>query len=138
MELQVGVKAFLKNPEGEYLLLKRSSLEKRGSGKWDIPGGRMEAGATVLDNLAREVREETGLVMTSEPVFFTLQDLIWWDGRHVVRLLYRGTIDGTPVLSDEHTEYKWHTVDELLALKEDELDQYLVALVHNSADVLRE
>ncbi len=137
MELQVGVKAFLKNPQGNYLLMRRSDIEKRGKQKWDIPGGRMEAGATVLDNLAREIMEETGLVMTSEPSFFDLQDLIWPDGRHVVRLLYVGTIDGTPVLSFEHTEYKWFTVEEMLQLTEVEFDRFLVALVHEKADLLR-
>ena len=137
MELQVGVKAFLKNPDGKYLLMRRSDLEKRGKQKWDIPGGRMEAGTTVLENLAREVLEETGLVMTSQFAFFDLQDLIWPDGRHVVRLLYAGTIEGTPVLSFEHTEYKWFTVDEMIELTDTEFDRFLVALVHEKADLLR-
>ncbi len=137
MEMQVGVKAFLKNPKGKYLLMRRSDLEKRGKQKWDIPGGRMEAGSTVLDNLARETMEETGLTMTSEPAFFALQDLIWPDGRHVVRLLYTGTIDGTPVLSFEHSEYRWFTLDEMLALTDVEFDRFLVALVHEKADLLR-
>lgn len=137
MELQVGVKVFLKNPEGKYLLMRRSEQSKIGKRKWDIPGGRMEAGSTVLENLAREVMEETALTMTAEPVFFTLQDLIWPDGRHVVRLLYRGEADGVPVLSDEHSEYMWVTVDDILELKESEFDQDLLALVQEKADLLR-
>lgn len=137
MELHVGVKAFLKNPDGKYLLMRRSDLSKTGKQKWDIPGGRMEAGSTVLDNLAREVLEETGLVMTSAPVFFDLQDLMWPDGRHIVRILYTGTIEGEPTLSHEHSEYKWFTVDEMLQLNDIEFDRFLIVLVHEKADLLR-
>lgn len=138
MDISVGVKAFLKNPAGKYLLMRRSDLEKRGKQKWDIPGGRMEAGSTVLDNLAREILEETGLVMTSDPVFFTLQDIIWPapDGRHVLRILYTGTIVGEPTLSFEHSEHKWFTLDEMLELSDVEFDRFLVALVHEKKDLL--
>jgi ADP-ribose pyrophosphatase YjhB (NUDIX family) len=137
MELQVGVKTFLKNTEGKYLLMRRSDLENVGKRKWDIPGGRLEVGSSMLDNLAREVMEETGLVMTSVPTLFDAQDLIWHDGRHVVRILYKGTIEGAPTLSHEHSEYKWMTVDEMLALNDVEFDRFLVALVHDKADELR-
>lgn len=137
MELQVGVKAFLRNPEGKYLLMRRSDLETVGKRKWDIPGGRMEAGAPILENLSREIMEETQLVMTSVPSFFDIQDLIWHDGRHVVRILYTGTIDGTPILSHEHTEYKWFTVEEMLQLNDVEFDRFLVALLHEKAELLR-
>ena len=46
MELQVGVKAFLKNDEGRILLLKRSAAKysEVGSELWDIAGGRIIAG----------------------------------------------------------------------------------------------
>ena len=137
MEIQVGVKAFLRNSEGKYLLLKRAPSADKGPGKWDIPGGRMEAGASVIDNLKREIMEETALTMTGEPVFFALQDLIWPDARHVVRLLYRGTIEGVPILSHEHTEYKWSTADEIAALSDQVFDRFLVTLVEERIEELR-
>ena len=77
------------------------------------------------------------MVMTSVPTLFDVQDLIWHDGRHVVRILYRGTVEGTPVLSFEHTEYRWMTVEEILQLNDVEFDRFLVALVHDKADLLR-
>ncbi|MFA7310139.1 MAG: NUDIX domain-containing protein [Candidatus Paceibacterota bacterium] len=131
MELQVGVKVLLKNPEGKYLLIRRAPAEKNGPGKWDIPGGRMEAGSTMMENLAREVMEETGLTMTSEPKVLGIQDMIWPD-RHVVRITHTGTIEGTPSLSHEHTEYKWFTIDEILELEELEFDKFLRRLIEDN------
>ncbi len=137
MELKIGVKAFLKNPAGMYLLMRRSEHEARGTGKWDLPGGTLEHDTSVLDNLKREVLEETGLEMTSDPIFYEMQDILWPEGRHVIRLLFRGTIDGTPVLSYEHSEYTWFTVEEIAALNETEFDTLLLKLVRENGDLLR-
>jgi 8-oxo-dGTP pyrophosphatase MutT (NUDIX family) len=136
MELQVGVKVLLKNPEGKYLLIRRAPKEKNGPGKWDIPGGRMDAGSTMLENLAREVMEETGLTMTSEPKVLGIQDLLWPD-RHVVRITHTGTAAGTPALSEEHVEYRWASLDEILVLNAQEFDTFLRSLIAENADSLR-
>lgn len=136
MELQVGVKVLLKNPKGKYLLIRRAPAEKNGPSKWDIPGGRMNAGSTMMENLAREVMEETGLVMTSEPKVLGIQDMLWPD-RHVVRITHTGTIDGTPTLSEEHTEYTWFDLDDIVALPEQEFDKFLRELIQQNISLLR-
>lgn len=52
MELQVGVKVLLKNPEGKYLLVKRSNKKYPEVGAtWDIVGGRIDPGLPLLENL---------------------------------------------------------------------------------------
>lgn len=115
MILQVGVKIFLQNEEGKYLLVKRSA-EKYGKvdGEWDIVGGRIEAGSELLENLRREVREETGLEITSEPRLIAAQDIIPNTERHIVRLSYVGNTTGEPVLdTSENTEYRWLSLEEL-------------------------
>jgi len=62
MELQVGVKVLLRNREGKYLLWRRSLIKYPNIGhKWDIVGGRINPGIALLDNLKREVKEETNL-----------------------------------------------------------------------------
>ncbi len=62
MNLQVGVKILLKSKEGKYLLVKRSAEKYPEVGaKWDIVGGRIDPGSSLIDNLKREVMEETGL-----------------------------------------------------------------------------
>ncbi|MBI5332600.1 MAG: NUDIX domain-containing protein, partial [Candidatus Aenigmarchaeota archaeon] len=77
IELQIGVKILLKNRDGKYLLLKRSSEKyPEAGGTWDIVGGRIDAGSGLMVNLRREVLEETGLEITEEPRLVGAQDIL--------------------------------------------------------------
>lgn len=129
MILQVGVKAFLKNKEGKFLLLKRSSEKyKNTKGVWDIVGGRIDPGTSLLENLKREIQEETQLILTDEPRLIFAQDIIPNTEKHVVRLTYIANIEGEPILDiSENTEYKWLSLDEMK--KHDELDVYVKEIV---------
>jgi 8-oxo-dGTP pyrophosphatase MutT (NUDIX family) len=129
--LQVGVKVLLQNDEGRFLLLRRS-LEKypetKGGGRWDIVGGRIDPGKTLLENLKREIKEETGLELLGEPKLVAAQDILRNNGRHVVRLTYLGESSGEVKLDkSENDDYKWYTLDELLAL--DDVDVYFKGLL---------
>lgn len=125
MELQVGVKAFLKNKDGKFLLLKRARNHGT-TGEWDIPGGRINPETPLGENLKREIQEETGLTLSAKPLLIAAQDIIK-PGFHVVRLTYQGIIDGTPKLSEEHSEYQWMTLEELTRLSP--LDSYIKELL---------
>jgi len=122
--LQVGVKAFLKNNEGKYLLIKRSPVKYPSvTDAWDIVGGRIEPGSKLIENLRREVTEETGLEIISEPKLIAAQDIIPNAEKHVVRLTYVADTDGEPQLdTKENTEYRWLTLGEIKAEKN--LDKY--------------
>ena len=124
MILQVGVKIFLRNPEGNYLVLKRSPVKYKGvKGTWDIPGGRIEIGTKLMENLRREVKEETQLEILSEPILVYAQDIIPNEEKHVVRLSYVGKTKGEPVLdTSENIEYKWLSLDALKS--QDDMDVY--------------
>lgn len=122
--LQVGVKALLRNKRGEYLLLRRS-LEKYPEikGRWDIVGGRIDPGTPLIDNLRREIKEETGLELRGEPKLLIAQDILRNPQKHVVRLTYLGEADGEIALdTGENDQYKWYSWDELLHL--DDVDMY--------------
>ncbi|OGL66829.1 hypothetical protein A3B21_00820 [Candidatus Uhrbacteria bacterium RIFCSPLOWO2_01_FULL_47_24] len=130
MELQVGVKVLLKNPDGKFLLIRRSSDKYPEVGaKWDIVGGRIEPGSPLLDNLKREIKEEVGLDLVDDTRLIAAQDILRVPGRHVVRLTYVGAIDGEPVLDGDHTEYKWFTREEMRAFSREQLDSYFKELL---------
>ncbi len=128
--LQVGVKVLLKNRDGKYLLM-RSNPNKypEKGGRWDIVGGRINPGTTLIENLKREVKEEANLDLVDEPQLMAAQDILRVTGRHVVRLTYVANIDGEPTIDEESTEYKWFTADEIKSLSDEELDIYFKELV---------
>ena len=123
MDLQVGVKVLLRNQEGAVLLLKRSEeIYKDINNHWDIPGGRINTGISLMENLEREVMEETGLSLASVPVLCGAQDILKTD-KHVVRLTYTALAEGVVRLSEEHTEYRWLPASELSTFPK--LDRYV-------------
>jgi 8-oxo-dGTP pyrophosphatase MutT (NUDIX family) len=115
MQLQVGVKCFLRNPHGQYLLLQRNKTAyPEIEDLWDIPGGRIVPGATLEANLQREIFEETGLTLIATPHIVAAQDIMRNSETHVVRLTYVADIDGEPSLDGmEHTLYQWVSYDGL-------------------------
>ncbi len=127
IKLEVGVKAFIKNPQGKYLLLKRAKPYPGGIKlKWDIPGGRIIPGETLFEALAREIKEETGMRIMSEPVLLTAQDILRVEGKHTVRLTYIVDVKGDIRLSpEEHSEFGWFSVEEMEKI---ETDNYIKPL----------
>lgn len=116
INLQVGVKAFLKNTEGKYLLLKRNANKYNNTkGSWDLAGGRIDPGTLLLENLKREIKEETQLEITSVPKLIFAQDILHFKDTHVVRLTYTADCKGEVILDKtENVEFKWLSISEIL------------------------
>lgn len=132
MELQVGVKILLQNKEGKFLLLRRSKEKYPEVGSvWDIVGGRINPGVPLIDNLRREIAEETKLELQEVPRLVAAQDILKVPGRHVVRLTYVGSVEGQPVLDSDHDEYRWFSGDELKDFKAGKLDEFFSELISN-------
>lgn len=130
IELQVGVKILLKNSERKYLLLRRNAKKYPEVGaRWDLAGGRINPGKSLLENLKREIKEETELILVKEPILISAQDILRISNLHVVRLTYIGEIEGEPVLDEEHDEYKWFNLSEIKAIPEDQMDIYFKELL---------
>lgn len=125
--LQVGVKSLIVNPKGEFLLIKRDPLKyPEANNLWDIPGGRIDLGVSLADNLKREIKEETGL-KAKTLVILTAQDILKSE-KHIVRLTYLSRVTSTKVtLSEEHTEYQWVKMSDILKTKG--LDKYTTAII---------
>lgn len=61
MPPQVAVGAIVFDAAGRVLLVERG--RPPNAGLWSVPGGKLELGETLAQAVAREVREETGLVV---------------------------------------------------------------------------
>lgn len=128
-KLQVGVKIFLKNQNGEYLLLKRSSTKYPDVTRpWDIVGGRIYPGTDLLSNLKREIEEETGMMLVKQPKIIAAQDILRPD-KHVVRLTYIGSIEGDVTLDEDHDDFQWVSRENMLKIKG--LDEFVEELLQN-------
>ncbi len=126
--LQVGVKALLLNKEGKYLILHRNiEVYPEVNNPWDIVGGRIDPGTSLLDNLKREIFEETKLELLDTPKLIAAQDILKED-KHVVRLTYIANIEGEPVLETEHDAFKWLSLEQLKALPG--LDSYVKKVIN--------
>ncbi len=130
MELQVGVKILLKNKQGKFLLLLRNPKQYPEAGEtWDMVGGRIQSGVGLLDNLKREIKEETGLDYPGAPKLITAQDIILSTNKHIVRLTYEGEIEGEVVVGEEHLEARWFSLAEIKTTPS--LDKYLKEMLES-------
>ncbi|MCB1108085.1 MAG: NUDIX domain-containing protein [Chlamydiia bacterium] len=117
----LGVKALIRNREGKILLLQGQSASSRTF--WDIPGGRLKRGETMLDALQRELEEEVGLkgISVLIPLNMHLTNVrIPSHGNDVGLILsiYRCDLDYdfTPKLSYEHIHFDWFNVVDAVQL----------------------
>ena len=62
----VGIGAIVVDDAGRVLLVKRRYEPL--AGQWSLPGGALEVGETLEAGVAREILEETGLVVDVGPV----------------------------------------------------------------------
>lgn len=76
MKTLLVVAAALVNPDNEILLAQRPP-GKRLAGRWEFPGGKVEAGESPEAALARELHEELGITVKEtalEPFWFLSHD----------------------------------------------------------------
>ena len=112
MKLFVGAKAVVVRPDGKILIVREGSAYEEGTniGKWDVPGGRIAPEEALLDGLAREVMEESGLKVTVGSVLHVADNFPEIKGEkvHVVRIYFACTItESEVVLSSDHDEHAW-------------------------------
>ncbi len=115
---------------GRSVLVCRRKLGGAHPGKWEFPGGKLEAGESPADCVRRELREELGI--TAEPgreICHTRHiypqgptcDLVFVHVRHY---------DGTPV-NNCFAEIRWAEPRELAALDFLEADRAFVGMLQD-------
>ncbi|MEU5211567.1 NUDIX domain-containing protein [Streptomyces sp. NPDC020742] len=117
------VGAIILDRDGRVFVQKRSADRRLFPGCWDIVGGHVEPGESLLDALGREIAEETGWRLRR--VRHLLGVISWTgdDGRgrrreadYVVEV--DGDLDRPALEWSKHTAYDWFGPDDLPRLKE--------------------
>jgi ADP-ribose pyrophosphatase YjhB (NUDIX family) len=117
--------------DGKVLVVRRA--RKPALGVYTVPGGVVEAGETLFDAVAREVREETALEI--EPVALAgHREVILHDedgrvNRHFVILCFAARLVGGEIrLNEELDEARWIAPADLTGLKTTEgLEEIVLA-----------
>jgi ADP-ribose pyrophosphatase YjhB (NUDIX family) len=103
----------------------RVLLIRRGTppllGEWSLPGGVLECGETLREAVAREAREETGLVVEAGEMLGVYERVIRDDERrvryHYVLLDFLCRVVGGDLKAgSDAADVRWFTRDELPAL----------------------
>lgn len=97
----------------QVLLIKRD--QPPAQGLWSIPGGKQEAGETVVEACQREVQEETGLLVEVKQLVAVVERRL--EGFHYVILDFMAVLlDPTrmePSAQTDVSEAKWVSLDDL-------------------------
>lgn len=115
----IGISAIIFDSAERVLLIKRA--QPPAAGFWHVPGGKLEAGEGLLEGVAREVREETGLSVSAGPIMAVVERR--QEGFHYVIIDFLAYLADpaqvrlTP--ADDASEAAW--------VAESELDRYPIA-----------
>lgn len=112
-------RALIVNKKGKVLLIKRIKNDNYMPGKWELPGGKLDAGQDITNALERETLEETGLVV------IPTDKVAYWHSEIISSGKYKGlpyvvlvglakSIGNDVKLSNEHEDYAWVSKDQLL------------------------
>jgi 8-oxo-dGTP pyrophosphatase MutT (NUDIX family) len=110
------------NQEGQILLIRRSDKDTYNPGLWELPGGKLDEGQDISNALEREVFEETGLLVIPKDRLAYFESVVLTSGKYkglpYLTIIGISTSKSKKVrLSEEHSEYKWCSVDEAYELE---------------------
>jgi ADP-ribose pyrophosphatase YjhB (NUDIX family) len=108
-----AVGAIVFDERGRVLLVERGKPPSAGS--WTVPGGRVEGAETLAQAVAREVREETGLIVEVGPLSCVVERI--GDDFHFVILDYVArVIGGTLAAGSDARDARFVAFEDLSAL----------------------
>ena len=103
-DISIVAKAIIIDNKDRVLFLKRSDYLKKFAGEWDLPGGHLKEGETLLKGLEREVLEESGIAI-EDPIYLKEMDNL--------NFFYCNYNSQEVKLSHEHTEFRFLEKSEL-------------------------
>lgn len=108
--IKQGVGVWIFNPKGQVLMGLR--LSKHGFNTWSAPGGKPEAGESLIDTAIRETREETGIILKPHMLKFVAFTEDFFPDSHYLTVHYRvDNISDTPMIMEPTKCAHWRWFD---------------------------
>ncbi|CAM3438697.1 NUDIX domain-containing protein [Deinococcus saxicola] len=129
----VCVGALVSDGDGRVLLARTTKWR----GLWGVPGGKVDWGETLLDAVAREFREETGLILRDVEYAQTQEAVLspeFHKPSHMLLFDYFARTDSVQIMPNEEiAEWAWVTLEEAASYPLNTYTQTLVALAQRRA-----
>ena len=116
---------------GNQVLACRRKPEKAAGGKWEFPGGKVEAGESAEEALQRELAEELSLENSSIGKLIS-RDTTTTARTSIDLACYWVKSETRPQRSTDHDELRWCSVEDLDHLDWAEPDLPAVALIQRN------
>jgi len=130
-KLVIGAAVFRQTRDDfQLLIIRRAAHEEFYPNCFEMPSGKVDDGETLGDALARELFEETGLTMSSvlaqiPEITYTTEKIILDHGNEMqitqtacqLNFAVETTSDVITLNEEEHSEWKWATVEEMATLQ---------------------
>ncbi len=101
---RIGVGVIIER-NGKILLGKRRG--SHGDGTWCFPGGHLEFGESWEDCAKREVKEETGLELSSISFISATNDIMDDEKKHYITIFMKGVATGDPLVCEPEKCGEW-------------------------------
>jgi len=116
----VSIDLIIENREGHVLLGKR--INEPACGYWFVPGGRIFKEESLDDAFLRTTSSELGISIDRKKAkFYGLYEHFYSNNvfnddfsTHYIVLAHQIKIDELPLVNQQHSEYKWFSIQEIL------------------------
>ena len=127
--------ALIFNTAGELLVCRRA--HEPATGTLDLPGGFIDMGETAEEGVAREVLEETGLLVQSTHYLFSLPNIYTYSGFdvHTLDLFFKCQVaDTTQLLANDDAQEAFFVPTDKIELADFGLHSIRVGLAKRSEE----
>jgi 8-oxo-dGTP diphosphatase len=110
--IRVVAIAIFNQTDGKYLICRRGPMES-GAGAWEFPGGKIDAGETDKQALAREIQEELNVQIDVAKLIFISGHNHQYADKNIQISLYKYNVLDLDFTLVDHDQAQWVGLSEM-------------------------
>jgi len=103
---------------GKILLLHRQDHKPEGN-TWGVPAGKVDPGEEIVDTMLREIKEETGLTISSSQISYYSKVYVKFPTYDFIYHMFSTNFGNKPQITinnTEHKDFQWVSITESLKM----------------------